>query len=229
MKFGKVSMVALGAIVASVSMANAQDVEVSANVALTTNYVYRGITQSDDGPAIQGGFDIAKGGWYAGTWASSVDFGDDTTMEIDFYGGYAGSFTEKLSYDIGAIYYAYPDSPDMPEQDFFELYGGLSYAFEALEVGASIAYSPEFYGEIGQSLYYLASASYPVAENISLDATYGVSSFEEDEGGQDYQDYSIGTTYSCPKTGLDFGLAFYGTTALDDNTETVVFSVAKSM
>lgn len=218
----------LGALMATATGAMAQDFEVSGNVALTTNYVYRGITQTDDGPAIQGGFDVASGGFYAGTWASSVDFSDDTTMEIDFYAGYGGAITEGLSYDVGAIYYAYPDSNDGGSQDFYEVYGGLSYAFSSVEVGASVAYSPDFYGETGESLYYLASASYAVAENVSLDATYGVSSFEEGMNN-DYQDYSLGGTYSYPETAIDFGLHFYGTTALSDNTETLVFSVGKSL
>ncbi|RFB04811.1 TorF family putative porin [Parvularcula marina] len=231
MKQGLRAVVALGAIVASVTGVQAQEAEVSANVALTTNYVYRGITQTDDGPAIQGGFDVSYGGWYGGTWASSVDFGDDTTMEIDFYGGYAGSITETISYDVGAIYYAYPDSPDIGggQQDFYEIYGGLSKSFGGvLDAGISVAYSPEFYGETGESLYYLGSLSYAAGENVSVDFTYGVSSFEENMN-QDYQDYSAGATYSCPKTGLDLGLTYYGTTALMDNTSTLVFSVGKSM
>ncbi|MEM9234012.1 MAG: TorF family putative porin [Pseudomonadota bacterium] len=230
MHHARTALAGLGVLVATTTGAMAQQVEVSGNVTLTSNYVFRGITQSDDGPAIQGGFDVSAGGWYAGTWASSIDFGDDTTMEIDFYGGYSGSLAENTSYDVGVIYYAYPDSPELATgtQDFFEIYGGVSHSFGVVEVGGSIAYSPEFYGETGESLYYLASASYAVAENVSLDATYGVSSFEEGMNN-DYQDYSLGGTYSHPGTSLDFSLQFYGTTALPDNTETLVFSVGKSL
>lgn len=227
----KLSMAVLGAgaLMASVSGAAAQDVEISGNVALTTNYVFRGITQSDDGPAVQGGFDVSAGGWYAGTWASSVDFGDDTTMELDVYGGYGGAITEALSYDVGVIYYAYPDSPELATgtQDFVELYGGLSYAFDAFEFGGSIAYSPDFYGETGDAFYYNVSASYPLTESLSVDASYGVSDFEEGMN-HDYQDYSIGGTYAS-ELGLDLGLYYYGTTNFDDNTSTVVFSVGKSL
>ena len=223
---------AMGAAVAvtSLAAAQAQELEISGNVALTTNYVFRGITQTDDGPAIQGGFDIGSGGWYAGTWASSVDFGDDTTMEIDFYGGYGGSITETISYDVGVIYYAYPDSPDIGggSQDFVEYYGSLAKSFGAFELGAGVAYSDDFYGETGESLYYSTSASYALTEELSFEATYGVSDFEEDGGNRDYQDYSIGGSYVTPY-GVDVGFAYIGTTNFSDNTDTFVFSVSKSL
>ena len=70
------------------------------------------LVQTDDGPAIQGGFDYEQGLFYAGTWASSVDFGDNTTMELDLYGGIAPTWN-MLSFDIGALYYAYPGAPEL--------------------------------------------------------------------------------------------------------------------
>lgn len=213
----------------ALSTVNAGEYEISGNVALTTNYVFRGLSQTDDGPAIQGGFDVGKGGFYAGTWASSVDFGDDTTMEIDFYGGYAGSITENTSFDVGVIYYAYPDSPGIPgDQDFYEVYGGVSHAFGAVELGASVAYSPDFYGETDESVYTLLSGSFAPADNISLDVTYGFSEFDNDLLNTDYQDFSVGGTYSCD-SGIDLSLTFYGTNELTDDTETLVFAIGKSL
>ena len=230
MKF--LNKLAMGAavVVTSLAASQAQELEISGNVALTTNYIFRGITQTDDGPAIQGGFDIGSGGWYVGTWASSVDFGDDTTMEIDFYGGYGGSITETITYDVGAIFYAYPDSPDVGggDQDFLEFYGSLAKSFGAFELGVGVAYSDDFYGETGESLYYSTSASYAVSEELSFEATYGVSDFEEDGGNRDYQDYSIGTSYVTPY-GVDVGVTYYGTTNFDDNTDSFVAWVSKSL
>ena len=55
--------------------------EVTGNVALTTDYIFRGVTQTDGGPAISGGFDVDADGFYVGVWGSSVDFSDDTTMD----------------------------------------------------------------------------------------------------------------------------------------------------
>ena len=62
---------------------------ISANVALTSNYIFRGQTQNNEDPALQGGFDFEHGsGFYAGVWGSNVDFGGDESTELDFYGGW---------------------------------------------------------------------------------------------------------------------------------------------
>ena len=125
--------------------ANAEDkkLEFSANVALTPDYSFRGITQTDSGPAIQGGFDAAHGVFYAGTWASSVDFGDDTTMEIDFYGGVAPSIGNS-DFDFRANYYVYPDPPELPtgSQNFIKSYAGAGRALGGCR--KSIGSSPSF-------------------------------------------------------------------------------------
>jgi len=221
-------MAGVSAAVLAGAPAKAEDeLELSANVALTTNYIYRGITQTDDGPAIQGGFDLTYGLFYAGTWASSVDFGDDTTMEIDFYAGVTPSWGE-FDFDFGVLYYAYPDSPDDPEQDFIEFYGSVSTAaLEVIELGAGVAYSPDFYAETGNAWYFSGEAAVPLPEDWSISATVGYSDIEE---ADNYTDYSIGISKSA--WGLDFDLRYHGTSGADDflgeETSTGVFTIGKS-
>ena len=71
------------------SPASAQsDVKVAWNVGVVSDYIFRGFSQTGEDPAIQGGVDLTSGSFYAGAWASNVDFGDDTDAEIDVYGGY---------------------------------------------------------------------------------------------------------------------------------------------
>ncbi|MEM8987060.1 MAG: TorF family putative porin [Pseudomonadota bacterium] len=200
----------------------------SANVALSTNYVFRGITQTDDGPAISGGFDWVEELFYAGVWASSVDFGDDTTLEIDWYGGVTPSIGET-SFDFGVLYYSYPDSPDLPtgSQDFVEVYGGASRAFGIAELGASVAYSPEFYGETGAAFYIQGTAAVSLTERISTDVSVAQSTFDEDTN-DDYLDYSVGVTVDAQ--GFEAGLRFHDTS---DRTgggddDAVVFSLSRS-
>ncbi len=95
----------------------------SANVAITTDYTFRGISQSGADAAIQGGFDWASDLFYVGTWGSTVDFNDDLTnpitgeqisdgssAEVDFYFGYTPSIGD-LALDFGFTYYLYPDAP----------------------------------------------------------------------------------------------------------------------
>ena len=211
----------------SANAEGAADVEISANVALTTNYIFRGISQTDDGPAIQGGFDAGIEMFYAGVWASSVDFGDDTTMEIDVYAGISPEFN-GTTFDFGVLYYAYPDSPDLAtgSQDFVEIYGGVSREFNQVSLGISAAYSPDFYGETGGGFYLRGDAGFQVAENISISGHYGLSTFEDNLLNDDYSDYSIGGTLSA--AGLDFDLRYHGTADMAaGDSDAVVLTVSK--
>ncbi|MEO0608081.1 MAG: TorF family putative porin [Pseudomonadota bacterium] len=203
--------------------------EFSGNIALTSDYVYRGITQADGAPTIQGGFDWASDDFYVGVWASGVDFGDGTSTEIDYYAGWTPTVGE-FGLDLGVIYYSYPDAPDDPEQAFVELYAGASTTLGMVDVGASVAYSPEFYAETGPALYWAASAGVPLGENFGVDVSVGYSDAQDDvmDGGfEDYTDYSIGLTTSvADMVDLDFR---YIDTDLDGGDEAFVVTVSRSL
>ena len=80
------------------------DFDVSMNVGLTSDYIFRGISQTQSNGAIQGGLDVAhESGLYVGTWASNVDFGGDASVEFDYYLGFGNNITENISYDLGWI------------------------------------------------------------------------------------------------------------------------------
>lgn len=142
----KLTPVALALSMTAFSAAQAEEEatpthSVSANIGVVSNYLLRGTSLSADEPAVQGGVDYAhKSGLYAGTWLSSLTTddsanGDGASYELDLYAGYGGSINDDLSYDIGAIYYAYPDGRDL---DYMELYGNLSFKWFTL----GIAYTP---------------------------------------------------------------------------------------
>ena len=92
---------------------------VSANVGYTTDYVFRGISQSNEDAAVQGGVDFTCGRFYIGTWGSSIAFGGSAT-EIDVYGG-VRTKTGPVNWDLGFIYYAYPGASSGADLDYFEL------------------------------------------------------------------------------------------------------------
>jgi uncharacterized protein (TIGR02001 family) len=109
------------------------DHEITANASLTTDYRYRGISQTRLKPALQGGVDYVNNptGMYLGAWASTIkwvkDGGGDSQIEIDLYGGKRGELTKDINYDVGAIAYIYPSSALTPNPNTFEVYGQLSY------------------------------------------------------------------------------------------------------
>lgn len=222
--FTRAAVLALAAsVVATPALAEG---EWSGNVTLTSNYVFRGITQTDEAPMVQGGFDFASDDFYVGTWASGVDFGDGTSTEIDVYAGWTPT-VGVFDLDLGAIYYWYPDAPDDPEQNFVEVYAGASTTLgEFVNVGASIAYSPDFYLETGDAFYYNATAGIPLGESFGLDASIGYSAGDEDEGFVDYSDWSIGLTTSLE--GFDFDFRYIDTD-LDGLDEYFVVSVSRAL
>ena len=87
----------------------ASQAQISSNVSLTTDYVFRGVSQTLEEPAIQGGFDYSNSsGFYAGFWGSNVDFGTDAQVELDGYLGFTREQQNGFSWDVGLIHYDYP-------------------------------------------------------------------------------------------------------------------------
>ena len=127
---------------------------VSANISFASDYIWRGMTQSD-GPAIQGGFDYASdGGFYAGIWGSNVNFNDGAGSELDYYFGY-GFDMGGFGVDIGYLAYDYPDNDS--DLDFEEIYVGLSMGDLGLLYASGIDGAPDYmevsygFGDVGIS------------------------------------------------------------------------------
>ena len=169
---------------------------VSGNIGATSNYLWRGVTQTQDAVAVQGGLDYEHdSGLYLGTWASNVDFGDDTSYELDFYAGYAGSIGEDFGYDVGYLYYAYPDSDS--NVDFGELSAAINWKWFSLSyshvvnAGSDVTSDTLDNTDMG---YIDAGVSFPLSETLSISAHYGYSSGDIVTAWFDtsnYADYSV--------------------------------------
>jgi len=181
--------------------------ELSATATLATEYVFRGFTQTSENPAIQGSFDASYGIFYAGVWASNLDFGgtgfggDIADIEIDYYAGITPSW-RGISFDIGGIYYTYPGAFDPgAEFDYFELKTGASYTFaEKLTVSLTNYWSPENFGETGNNDVLEVGVGYVFGGKLfnffspSIDALYGHQWGEKSAGGFDYDYWNVGLT-----------------------------------
>jgi uncharacterized protein (TIGR02001 family) len=129
------------AIVFFSSTTTLQSAEFESNVAIANDYVWRGMTQTAEEPAISGGFDIAgESGLYFGTWASNVEFGDGAALELDWYAGYANELENGLSYDIGYLAFTYPGEDSL---DFEEIYFGLGYSYFGLTYSSGQDSAPD--------------------------------------------------------------------------------------
>jgi uncharacterized protein (TIGR02001 family) len=207
------------------------DYTISGNVAVVSDYRYRGISQTDKKPAIQGGFDFAhKSGFYLGNWNSNVSsFGTAPggNVEMDFYGGYKFE-AAGLSFDVGTIYYYYPGSvpfvntaPKTPEISTHEIYVGMGYGPISLKVsntlskgyfgiGQNTSLSGRTYGSAKGTLYYDLTVSHEIASKTVLSAHVGYLDLDGDTSAAPFKltDYKVGVSHDAGFATI--GLAYVG-------------------
>ena len=189
----------------------------TANGAFTTNYVFRGITQSAKRPAVQGGLDYAipDTGIAIGTWASSIDFGDDTPFEWDLYGNYNFPLG-PVNASVGVIGYVYTWSGNAGPYSWVELDVGLSHDFGPFAWSGKFFYGPSVpsgfltirNGYNPDSIYYLTTGvSIPVAPWLSLSGNVGYQGYNGGEplgvSNDDYVEWDLGATVTLDKYSLD--------------------------
>lgn len=235
-------LIAGSALLMSVGTALADDI--SGNVTIATDYRFRGISQGDRSPAIQGGFDYAaESGFYAGVWASNVTF-SGAAIEMDYYTGFSGQVNDDLGYDVGLLWYNYPEDDSPTDLDYYEVYGSLSYGDGTIGVN----YSPDYFASTGKFAYIYGDYGWTLPGDVSLGAHLGWNLFEGDKEfasfiapspgdnpGKDYLDWNISLTKTM--YGVDWGLSYvdtdlsngecFGGTKLCEAT--AVFSVTKSL
>jgi uncharacterized protein (TIGR02001 family) len=184
----------------------------SANVGFTNDYRFRGISQTFEDPAIQGGFDYShKSGVYLGTWASNVDpdFLAGSNMEWDVYGGYTFD-AGPVAVNVGGLYYYYPGKDKAAagfDPNTFEVYAGATWKMINVKYSHS---TTKLFGiaDSSGSGYLEANVSMPLPYDVSLGLHYG-KQFVSGSGNTDYSDWKIGVSKEI--LGLNVGLAYVDT------------------
>lgn len=218
------------------------------NMAIVSDYRFRGISQTYVQPAIQGGIDYSHaGGFYIGNWNSSVSgwsYPSGGGIEMDLYGGFKKGFGD-LTLDVGLLQYYYPKAvtaTGAEKFDTLEGYIGLSWKWLSVKYSSTLT---DYFGFNSNSTattngdskgsgYLDITASYEVAPKLTLVGHYGMQTIKN-YSAYEYNDYKLGITYDM--NGWLFGAAFIGTDA--DGTlyvvngkeigkSTVVLSVGKS-
>ena len=164
------------------AVSDAEETEYFVGFDLVSNYVSNGVTQSNDNPALQGYFELARGGFYAGTWMSRVDFGDDDRIEIDLYLGYRHLFENDLFLDFGYAQYLYDDTGNCCGE--FKLTVGYP-VHEDVGLKAYVAYNPEteFFNRN-------LSIGYAATDQWNFDAKIGYTDFYA------HRYWNVGTYYT---------------------------------
>jgi uncharacterized protein (TIGR02001 family) len=204
MKALKVSLLAAAASLVMGGAASAQDepFSLSFNIGAASDYVFRGVSQTDNEPQIYGGADATIGSiGYAGIWVSNVEFNNGTEMEYDLYAGLkpvVGGVTLDLAY----LYYGYTNQPDGPEEGYSEFKAAASMPVGPATIGASLYYSPDFFAETGPATYFEVNGSYAIPDTpVTISGALG---YQEVEGPFDYTTWNLGVGYAINEhIGLD--------------------------
>lgn len=187
------------ALSAGVAEAKAEP-EVSFNAAITSDYVFRGFSQTDVSPALQGGADVSLGRFYAGVWASQVDFGDETDAEFDVYGGVLWTAL-GIDWDLGALSYNYINAPNFTDYDIVEFKLTGSRRFGPVTAGAGVYYSPDFSGPEKEATYVEGNLAYAIKDGIEISGAYGKQFLDL---GDDYEAWNAGVLFNATdKISLD--------------------------
>lgn len=180
------AMVCAAAVVTTVASSVAlAESPLTSNVGFTSNYIWRGQTQTSDNSAMSGGIDYAHdSGAYAGIWVSSLD--GNSQYEQDLYVGFGGE-AGPLSYDVSYIQYMYPVG-DAVEADFAEIMISLGYGPATLTIAPTISKEDSTAQE--DDMYMSLSAEFEVKKGLTLGVLYGMYDFDEAAGSTTTADYS---------------------------------------
>jgi uncharacterized protein (TIGR02001 family) len=198
------------------------------NIGFFSQYIFRGLTQTNKEPALQGGLDYSHAsGFYLGTWASNISWLRDGgaysaggSLEWDFYGGFKGGFGKTdLTWDLGTLYYWYPGdantlaNPLNPKANTWELYGALGWKWVSAKLSYSV--SDKTFGVLDSrgTYYFDLTANVPITKELSLVAHWGTQKFrgtdprnplvagvrQSNDAIFSYDDWKIGLSYALPK------------------------------
>ena len=197
--------------------------EISGNIALSTEYMWRGISQTDGELATSGGFDYEhEQGFYAGVWGSNVNFGTSApeSLELDIYGGWATELDSGIGLDVGIIGYTYHGSEGASAINFTEYFVGASY-----QGFGAYYYIGDSVDPAGDPNYLEISYGYDF-EKISLSAVYGNYDGFADPS-VDYSYYGLGLSTSV--YGIDLALNWTDNDTNSTGDSNLVFSISKSL
>jgi uncharacterized protein (TIGR02001 family) len=203
-------------------------------VALNNDYIFRGISQTDHNPAIQGSinYTLDTGFYgtsvYGGVWGSNLDFNDDQAnnnhgahLELDWTFGFTGNILDTgIGYTLGAIYYDYPGARNGLSYNYWEFAPALTYAVnDWLSLNGGLNYSPDYFGGSGEGFYPNGGVTVkiPVPNNWFALSAFGMTGHQWIEhnskfGTDDYQDWKLGLTVGIKNITLT---AAYTDTSLD--------------
>jgi uncharacterized protein (TIGR02001 family) len=190
--------------------------ELSGNVAVVSDYRFRGVSETNRKPAFQGGFDLAhKSGFYVGNWNSNIKYttNTDVYLESDFYGGYATEVS-GVGVDVGVLRYQYPGAGSLNTTEAYLglSYGPASYKFSRTMSDNRFGTGPVDGTNVSQkgAAYHDLGLEFSLSDQITVGAHAGFTKLEGAAASGDYKDYSVSVSYALPDD-YSVGLTYHTT------------------
>lgn len=212
-------------LMSAIATANAEGTDLghgltlSGNLAVTSDYRFRGYTQTNFRPAVQGGLELShSSGFYIGNWNSNVGWVDGTSIEMDFYAGWTGAVGKGFDLDLGVLQYTYPGNSMGPSPNTTELYVGIARG----PISFKVHYAPSNYfggADSKNTWYFDANGSFDLGSGWGIGLHVGYQTLKnatkELSGApiSGYFDYKAGISKDI--SGWVFDLSVVGASADD--------------
>lgn len=167
----------------------------SASVTGASNYIFRGVSQTDNGAAIFGAARVSYDHFYLATGMENVNFGNSITAEYDFSGGWTPRFG-TLHLNLGVVRYGYIGQSGGASIDTVELHGGVSRKFGPLWLGAAANYAFDYFGTHAAGTYYEANAAATITPQLTASGALGR---QQINAGNSYTTWNMGAGYVLTK------------------------------
>ena len=195
--------------------------QLSGNAAVTSDYRFRGISQTQNALAVQGGIDYAAAsGLYVGNWNSSISsqlYPGAAGMESDIYAGFKTEILKGVTLDVGTMNYFYPRASTATggKFDTNEVYAGVAVGAVSAKVSQSLG---DYFGTVNSqgSRYYQLDANLPIASKVTAQAHVGRTDVANNSASN-YTDYKVGATYDLQ--GWQLGAHYYTNTGYANTFE----------
>ncbi len=160
----------------------------------SSNYVFRGISQTENRGAIFGSGRVSYDNFYAGVGVENVDFHNSTSAEYDLSAGWT-PVVHGFRLDLGVVRYGYIDQPAHTEIDTVEFKGVVLHDFGPATLGAAVYYSGDYFGTHRQDVYVEGRGAYRITHKLTFSGAVG----RQSDGLSDHTTWNAGATYALTK------------------------------
>lgn len=203
--------------------------ETSSTIVVVSDYLFNGVSQTDERPALQVSLDWAgEDGIYAGLWGSNVKFGEGTNLEADGYLGYSTTLTNTINIDIGVAQYSYHGESFSSDYNYAETWLKVNYGHYAV----NFWYAWDYFGTGAGHVIAMVTYTLPISDSFSVLASTDISTSLDEQlwswesNDKDYIHWRVGGQYQFK--GLDFSLGIEGTDLDTYGDTTLLLTVSRT-